>query len=91
MSDAIVSAIITGVLALAGVIITNSSANRKMTSQIEKNQAVTDTKLEALTREVRVHNKFAERIPALEEQVKAESDRISAMENRLHSVTSYKY
>ena len=55
----IVVALITGAITLFGVLIANS-----------KSQAVTDTKLKELTREVREHNNFAKRVPVLEEQMK---------------------
>ena len=67
--ESIVTALITGGMALLGVIITNFSNGRKVQSALEKHQAVTDTKLEELTREVRAHNHFAQRIPVLEEKV----------------------
>ena len=78
--DAIVTALITGGLALIGVIITNVSGNRKMQSQLEKSQAVTDTKLDELTREVREHNGFARRMPVVEEQIKVINHRINDLE-----------
>ncbi len=65
----ILVALITGGLALLGVIITNISGNRKMQGQLEKAQAVTDTKIEELTREVREHNGFAKRMPVLEDKI----------------------
>jgi hypothetical protein len=78
--EAIITALITGGLALAGVIITNVSGNRKMQSQLEKSQAVTDTKLDELTREVREHNGFARRMPVVEEQIKVINHRIEDLE-----------
>ena len=74
------SALITGGMALLGVVITNLSAGRKMQSALEKHQAVTDTKLEELTREVRAHNNFARRMPVVEEQIKVINHRISDLE-----------
>ena len=68
---------ITGGLALAGVIISNLLAARKTEAAIRVNQAVTDTKLEELTREVRAHNNFAQRMPVVEEQIKVINHRIS--------------
>lgn len=78
--EAIITALITGGLALIGVIITNVSGNRKMQSQLEKSQAVTDTKLDELTREVREHNGFARRMPVVEEQIKVINHRINDLE-----------
>ena len=66
----IISAIIAGAVTLIGVLIANG-----------KSQAVTDTKLEELTREVREHNNFARRMPAVEEQIKVISHRIKDLED----------
>ena len=71
MGESIIVAIITGVLTLIGVLISNS-----------KSQAVTDTKLEELTREVREHNNFARRMPVVEEQIKVINHRISDLEGK---------
>lgn len=72
MTEIIVS-VVTGVLSLIGVIITCSVSSNKNTakvmSELDKRQAVTDTKIEELTREVRLHNGFAQRIPVLETKV----------------------
>ena len=69
-------------LALAGVIITNISGNRSMQSKLETSQAVTDTKIEELTREVRLHNGFAEKIPVIQEQIKVINHRIDDLEKK---------
>lgn len=69
--ETIVAAIITGIVTLAGVLIANS-----------KSQAVTDVKIEELTREVRKHNSFAEKIPVLEEQIKVANHRIDDLEQQ---------
>lgn len=72
MTELIVS-VVTGVLSLIGVIITCSVSSNKNTAKVmaelDKRQAVTDTKIEELTREVRLHNGFAQRIPVLETKV----------------------
>jgi hypothetical protein len=78
--EAIITAIITGGLALIGVIITNISSNRRVESKLEKSQAVTDTKIEELTREVREHNNFARRMPVVEEQIKVINHRVNDLE-----------
>ena len=65
----ILSAVIAGAVTLIGVLIANS-----------RSQAVTDTKLEELTREVREHNHFARRVPILEEQMKVANHRIADLE-----------
>ena len=80
MSDAVAVAIISGGLALLGVIITSISTSRRMTAQLERNQAVTDTKLEELTREVRLYNNFAQRIPVIERDIKIINHRIDDLE-----------
>ena len=67
--ESVITAIITGGLALIGVVITNISSNRRVEANLKTAQAVTDTKLTELTREVREHNHFARRIPVLEEKV----------------------
>lgn len=64
------SSIIVGVLSLIGVMITNSKSNKDLQQKLEISQAVTDTKLENLTTEVREHNNFAKRMPFLEQEVK---------------------
>jgi hypothetical protein len=78
--ETVITALITGCLSLAGVIATCLSSNRKIESQLEKAQAVTDTKLDELTREVREHNGFARRMPVVEEQIKVINHRIGDLE-----------
>ena len=84
MSEAIIVALITGGLSLIGVIITNTASSRRVEHQIQVNQAVTDTKLEELTREVREHNNFAKRVPVVEEQIKGINHRIKDLEAEGH-------
>lgn len=79
--ESILVALITGGLSLVGVIISNLSTGRKMGQQIATQQAVTGTKIEELTREVREHNGFARRVPVLEEQMKVVNHRISDLQN----------
>lgn len=69
MSEAILSAAITGGLSLAGVIVTCLATARKSENALRLSQAVTDTKIEELTREVREHNNFARRMPVVENQI----------------------
>lgn len=80
--EAIIGSIITGGLALVGVVITVLSGNKKMQNQLNIQQAVTDTKIEELTREVREHNNFARRVPVLEEQMKVANHRIEDLEDK---------
>lgn len=84
MSEAIIVAIVTGVCAILSQIIVSKRSSKdifdkldkesalsdaKLDAKLERHQAVTDTKIEELTREVRLHNGFAQRIPVLEEKV----------------------
>lgn len=80
MSEAIIVAIITGGLSLIGVIVSNNRTAQSMDAKLDKQQAVTETKLEELAREVRTHNNFAQRIPVLEEQMKVANHRIADLE-----------
>lgn len=68
--ESIIVALITGVLSLIGVIITNVFGNRKVEQSVKTAQAVTDTKIEELTREVREHNNFARRMPVVENEIR---------------------
>lgn len=72
MGDAVIVALISGGITLAGVLIANS-----------KSQAVTETKLAELTREVREHNNFAKRVPVLEEQMKVANHRLNDIEKSI--------
>lgn len=80
--ESIIGSIITGGLALLGVVLTVTNGNKKMENQLDKQQAITDTKLEELTREVREHNNFAKRVPVLEEQMKVANHRIEDLERK---------
>ena len=82
MTEGIIVAIISGAVTLAGVILSNMAAGRKTQSQIEIAQAVTDTKIDELTREVREHNNFAKRIPVIDEQIKVINHRIGDLEQK---------
>ena len=80
MSEAIVVALITGGMSLVGVIVTSIITARKSENAIKIAQAVTDTKIQELTREVREHNNFARRMPVVEEQIKVANHRIEDLE-----------
>lgn len=69
MMESIITAIITGGLALLGVVFTNYSSNQKIENQLMLNQAVTTEKIERLTEEVKKHNTFGDRITKLETKV----------------------
>ena len=79
--DAIIIALITGGCSVVGVVITTLATSRRTEQRMATAQAVTDTKLEELTREVREHNNFARRVPILEEQMKVANHRIADLEN----------
>ena len=70
MTEAIIVAVVTGLFSFFGIVVSN-----------RKTQAVTETKIEELTREVREHNNFARRMPVVEEQIKVINHRISDLEN----------
>ena len=74
------ASVVVGVLSLVGVMVTNSRANNKMQNEIKTNQAVTKEQISELTREVRMHNDFAQRIPVLEEKVKSLKRRVTELE-----------
>lgn len=80
MTETIIVAIITGGLSLIGVIVSNNRTAQSMDAKLDKQQAIMDTKLEELTREVRMHNNFAQRIPVMEEQIKVVNHRIADLE-----------
>ena len=66
----IICTVISSGCVLLGVLLSNRNSTDKMQSEMRTAQAVTDTKIEELTREVREHNNFAKRVPVLEEQIK---------------------
>ena len=80
MSEAILVALITGGLSLTGVVITCLATARKQEKNQAVCQAVTDTKIDELTREVRSHNHFAQRMPVVEEQIRSIHKRLSLLE-----------
>ena len=80
MSEAILVAVITGGLSLAGVVITCLATAKKTEKAAAVAQAITETKLSELTREVREHNNFAIRMPGLEQEVKDLKRRVGELE-----------
>ena len=76
----IIVALITGGLSLVGVIFTNSKSNKAIENKLSISQAVTDTKIDMLTEEVKKHNNFAARMPVVEEQIKTINHRIDKIE-----------
>lgn len=81
MTEAITVALITGGLSLIGVIIASISGNRRAEEKLRVAQAITDAKIEELTREVRKHNNFAEKIPVIQEQIKVVNHRLADIED----------
>lgn len=84
------ASIIVGVLSLVGVVITNNNSNKKIQSQLETQQAVTDCKIDELTREVREHNNFAKRMPVVEEMIKVANHRIDDLEQETKELRNEK-
>lgn len=82
MTSEIIVALITAAGGVLAVMLTNANSNKKMENQIKIAQAVTDVKIDELTREVRKHNEFAERMPVLEEQMKVANHRIDDLEKK---------
>ena len=80
MSEAILVALITGGLSLLGVVVTCVATARKSEKNAAVAQAVTDTKIQELTREVRQHNNFAQRMPVVEHQIKVINHRLNDLE-----------
>lgn len=80
MNESILVALITGGLSLVGVVITCLATAKKNETAMKVSQAVTDTKIEELTREVREHNGFAQKLPVVENKVAALERRVSVLE-----------
>ena len=78
---AVLSALLSGGLAFLGVVYSSNKTADKMQAQLEKAQAVSDTKIDELTREVREHNGFARRMPVVEEQVRVINHRLKDLED----------
>lgn len=80
MDNSIVVALITGGLSLIGVLIANRQQGKDIDHKLETQQAIINTKIDELTREVREHNNFARRMPVVEEQIKVANHRINDLE-----------
>lgn len=87
MDVEIVVAIISAVATVGAVIASNYMSNKDIQHKIETHQAVTDTKLDNLTAEVKEHNSFAKRMPVVEEQIKVINHRLEDLENEAHRKT----
>lgn len=81
MSDAVLAALLSGAVTLIGTVITVLAASKKTDENLRISQAVTNTRIEELTREVREHNNFARRMPVVEEQIKVINHRIADLED----------
>jgi len=69
--EGIIASVITGFMSLFGVFVATVESNKKFESKMQTSQAVTDCKIDELTRELTKHNSLVEKIPVLEEQVRA--------------------
>ena len=78
--ESIISALVAGGLTLIGTVLTVISVQKKTEHKLQTAQAVTDCKIDELTREVRLHNNFAQRVPVMEEQIKVINHRIADLE-----------
>ena len=81
MNESIIVAIITAGAAILSNVVLSNKNSREIDHKLETHQAVTDTKIEELTREVREHNNFARRMPVLEEKIAVANHRIDDLEN----------
>ena len=86
MATSIIVALITGGLSLIGTVLTVLTSSHRTAAAMQVNQAVTDTKLEELTREVREHNDFGRRIPVIEKELEVVNHRISDLEQAVKGV-----
>ena len=86
MSEGIVIALITLVGTLIGVYASARATQNKVAQQLEMSQAITNTKLEYLTEEVRKHNAFAERIPSVEGRLDVIDEKIRVANNRIKNL-----
>ena len=80
MNATVLASLITGLLSLAGVMLSNLLSDRRRENALRTSQAVTDEQLRQLTREVREHNNFARRMPVVEEQIKVINHRLEDLE-----------
>lgn len=88
MDSSVIVSIITGIATIITVLVNLKESNKDISHKLETHQAVTDTKIETLTSEVREHNNFARRMPVLEEQIKDVVRRVEVVERetqRTHS------
>ena len=84
MNESIIVALVTAGAAILSNVVLSNKNSREIDHKLETHQAVTDTKLEELTREVREHNNFAKRMPVLEEKITVANHRIADLEANRH-------
>ena len=84
MNESIIVALVTAGAAILSNVVLSNKNSREIDHKLETHQAVTDTKLEELTREVREHNNFARRMPVLEEKITVANHRIADLEANRH-------
>ena len=84
MNDSVIVALVTAGAAILSNVILSNKNSREIDHKLETHQAVTDTKLDELTREVREHNNFARRMPVLEEKITVANHRIADLEANRH-------
>lgn len=82
MTEGVIVAVITVVGAVIAAFIQGNLTASKLTSEFDKKLAVSETKVDELTREVREHNNFARRVPVIEEQIKVINHRIDDLERK---------
>lgn len=80
MSASVITAIITGAFSVIGTVSAVFASNNRILRELDKHNAVQDEQITDLTREVRRHNNFAERVPVLEEKVDSLTDRVKRLE-----------
>lgn len=82
MTPEVIVAIITGLVTVLTVIVNSALSGREMNARLDKAQAITQTKLDELTREVREHNNFARRVPVVEKEIEAINRRLKRLEEK---------
>ena len=80
----LLGSIIVALIGFLGVVISNNASNKSIENKIITNQAVTDTKLENLTEEVRRHNEFASKVPVLENRVSMLEHEVKEIRQKWH-------
>ena len=89
MTEAIICAIVTGGLSLLGIIYASNKSASKVDAKLDTQQAVIETKMDELTREVREHNGFAKRMPVVEEQIKVINHRLQDLEHDMKGAVEH--